>query len=64
MNRQMLVSLVSGNAVSGVLVATPGDLMILRGCMIHDVDAPAPSKADGEIVIEKINVDYIQIVAG
>jgi small nuclear ribonucleoprotein (snRNP)-like protein len=64
LNRQVLVSLFSGNAVSGVLVATPGPLMILRGCMVHDADASAPSPADGEIVIEKANVDYIQIVGG
>lgn len=59
----MLVSLFSGNAVSGVLVETPGPLMILRGCMIHDLDASAPSPADGEIVIDSANVDYVQIVA-
>lgn len=63
LNRQVLVSLFSGNAVSGVLVSTPGPLMILRGCTIHDVDALAPSPADGEIVIEKANVDYIQVVS-
>lgn len=64
LNRQVLVSLFSGNAVSGVLVATPGPLMILRGCMIHDAEASAPAPADGEIVIETINVDYVQIVTG
>ena len=63
LNRQVLVSLFSGNAVSGVLVATPGQRMILRGCMIHDADASAPSPADGEIVIDTANVDYVQIVA-
>lgn len=63
LNRQVLVSLFSGNAVSGVLVATPGQRMILRGCMIHDPDASAPSPADGEIVIDTANVDYVQIVA-
>lgn len=58
----MLVSLFSGNAVSGVLVETPGHLMILRGCLIHDAEASAPSPADGEIVIETVNVDYVQIL--
>ncbi len=62
MNRQVLVSLFSGNAVSGVLVATPGPLMILRGCMVHDAESPSPSSADGEIVIDSANVDYVQIV--
>lgn len=62
LNKQVLVSLFSGNAVSGVLVSTPGNLMILRGCAIHDVDALSPSPADGEIVIDLANVDYVQIV--
>lgn len=35
--------------------------MILRGCMIHDAEASAPSPADGEIVVEKANVDYVQV---
>lgn len=62
LNRQVLVSLFSGNAVSGVLVATPGRLLILRGCAIHDADASAPSPADGEIVIDGANVDYVQVL--
>ena len=62
LNRKVLVSLFSGNAVSGVLVATPGPLMILRGCMIHDAEAHQPSPADGEIVIDQANVDYMQIM--
>lgn len=56
------MSLYSGNAVSGVLVATPGRLMILRGCTIHDAEASGPSRADGEIVVDLVNVDYVQIV--
>lgn len=61
LNRQVLVSLFSGNAVSGVLVSTPGRMLILKGCAIHDVDASAPSPADGEIVIDGANVDYVQV---
>lgn len=62
LNRQVLVSLFSGNAVSGVLVDTPGRILILRGCMIHDADASAPSPADGEIVVDCANVDYVQVI--
>jgi small nuclear ribonucleoprotein (snRNP)-like protein len=63
-NKRVLVSLFSGNAVSGVLVSTPGQFLVLKGCQIHNVDAAAPSPADGEIVIDAANVDYVQIVAG
>ncbi|MGV0793030.1 hypothetical protein [Mycolicibacterium sp. XJ1819] len=64
LNRKVLVSLQSGNAVSGVLVKTPGPLMILQGCMIHEPDTEHPAPADGEVVIDQANVDYIQIVGG
>jgi small nuclear ribonucleoprotein (snRNP)-like protein len=63
LNRQVLVSLFSGNAVSGVLVSTPGRFLVLKGCQIHDEGASAPTPADGEIVIDAVNVDYMQIVA-
>lgn len=63
LNRQVLVSLFSGNAVSGVLVATPGPKLILRGCMIHDPDSPEPYAADGEVVLDEANVDFVQIPA-
>lgn len=56
------MSLFSGNAVSGVLVATPGNFLVLKGCQIHDEGASAPSPADGEIVLDAANVDYTQIV--
>jgi small nuclear ribonucleoprotein (snRNP)-like protein len=62
LNRKVLVALFSGNAVSGVLVSTPGPLLILRGCMIHDADAQQPAAADGEIVVDSANVDYMQIM--
>ena len=64
LNRKVLVSLFSGNAVSGVLVSTPGPLLILQGCMVHDSDQERPAAADGEVVIDTANVDYVQIVGG
>lgn len=63
LHRNVLVSLFSGNGVSGVLVATPGPLLILRGCMVHEPGAEA-APAEGEIVIDGANVDFVQIVGG
>lgn len=59
----MLVALYSGNAVSGVLTRTAGPLLILQGAMIHEPSAE-PVKADGEVVIDQANVDFVQIVGG
>lgn len=63
LNRKVLVSLFSGNAVSGVLVATPGTFLVLKACEVFDEGASAPSPADGEIIVDTINVDYVQVVA-
>ncbi|MFV8049740.1 hypothetical protein [Mycobacterium sp. 48b] len=61
LNREVLVSLYSGNAVRGVLTKTPGPLLILQGCTVHEPGAEA-APADGEIVIDQANVDYIQLL--
>lgn len=61
LNRQVLVSLFSGNAVSGVLTRTPGPRLILQGCTVHEPGSE-PSPADGEIVIDQANVDFIQLL--
>lgn len=62
LNRKVLVSLFSGNAVSGVLV-TAGPLFILKGCLVHETGNESAS-ADGDIVIDRANIDYVQIVNG
>lgn len=66
LNRQVLCSLHSGNAVSGVLVKVIGPWFmrsyVLRGAMIHEPGVQ-PVPADGEIFIEQVNVDYLQIVS-
>lgn len=61
LNRQVLVSLYSGNAVGGVLTKTPGPKLILQGCTVYEPGSE-PAPADGEIVIDQANVDYIQIL--
>lgn len=61
LGRQVLVSLFSGNAVRGVLTKTPGPLLILQGCTVHEAGSE-PASADGEIVIDQANVDYIQLL--
>lgn len=62
MNREVLVSLFSGNGVSGVLVKCAGGYLFLRNCIIHEPGAE-PVKADGEILVHEANVDFIQLLA-
>ena len=57
----MLVNLLSGNAVAGLCTYDGPRALILRGATVHDPDSE-PMPADGEIVIDRINVDFIQIL--
>lgn len=61
MNRQVLVNLVSGTAVSGVCTYIGRTALVLRGATVHETGAD-PTPADGEILIDPINVDFIQLL--
>lgn len=56
---RVTVNLLSGTAVSGVVVSTRGPLITVRNATIHEPGAEA-AEADGEIVIDKSNIDFIQ----
>jgi hypothetical protein len=58
--RRVVVNLRTGTAVSGVVTEVRGPLLIVRDATVHDGDQAAP--ADGEIVIDRANVDYVQAV--
>jgi len=60
-NRKVLVNLCSGNAVGGVCTYDSREALILRGATVHQPDAE-PAPADGEILVDRINVDFIQLL--
>lgn len=57
----MLINLLSGNAISGVCVFESREALTVRGATIHEIDSE-PAPADGEILIDRINVDFIQLL--
>lgn len=59
--RSVLVNLLSGNAVAGLCTYDGPRGLVLRGATVHESDSE-PAPADGEIVIDRINVDFIQIL--
>lgn len=59
-HRRVVVNLRTGTAVSGVVTSVRGPLLIVRDATVHDGEQAAP--ADGEIVIDRANVDYVQAV--
>lgn len=57
-NRRAVVNLHSGRAISGVVTKWRGPFYILRDATVLEGDQQMP--ADGEVLIEKHNVDYVQ----
>ena len=58
-HRRVVVNLLSGRAVEGVLVRQSGPLLVVKDARIHEPGAE-PAAVDGEIVIERDRVDFIQ----
>jgi len=59
--RPAVVTLRSGVAFQGLVWSVEGDLMVLREAAIVTPDGPTP--ADGEVVLERSQVDYVQVLA-
>ena len=59
--RTVLINLLSGNAIGGVCVHDGREAITVRGATIHEPNAE-PAPADGEILIDRINVDFIQLL--
>jgi hypothetical protein len=59
--RKVLVNLMSGNAIGGVCVHDGPTAIAIRGATVHEPNSE-PAPADGEILIDRINVDFIQLL--
>lgn len=57
----MLVNLISGNAISGVCTYEHVHTLVLKGATVHQADSE-PAPADGEVLIDRANVDFVQIL--
>lgn len=58
--RRVVVNLKSGQAIDGHLIARRGTLLFLRAATLHEPGA-APVPLDGEILIDRSEVDFIQV---
>jgi hypothetical protein len=60
--RRVLVNLFSGNAIEGVCTVRTRDYMIVRAALVHEPGTDATPRADGEILIDVSNIDYLQML--
>lgn len=59
--KRVVVNLDSGTAISGILWASRGPLLVIRDATLHTPEA-TPRSVDGEIVIERSRVEFVQAV--
>jgi len=59
----VLVNLTDGKAFSGVLWAKRGPLLVLRGAELLEPGAD-PVAVDGDVLIERPKILFIQLVGG
>jgi small nuclear ribonucleoprotein (snRNP)-like protein len=60
LRKRVVVNLHSGRAFVGILWAQRGPLIVLRDVALHEPGA-APAAVDGEIVVERLQVEFIQV---
>lgn len=58
--RNVVVNLRTGRAFAGILWAQRGPLLVLRNATMHEPGA-TPTPVDGEVVVERIEVEFIQV---
>jgi small nuclear ribonucleoprotein (snRNP)-like protein len=59
-NHRVMVNLTTDKAISGVLWDDRGPLIVLRDATL--VQQEGTVKLDGEVVIERSRIDFVQIV--
>ncbi len=63
LRKRVVVNLTTEKAFVGVLWAQRGPLLVLRGAELHESGRP-PLPMDGEVVVERARVDFVQVVGG
>lgn len=61
LRRRVLVNLKSGNAIGGVLWTRSRRYLVLKGAELLE-SGRAPVAVDGEVLVERSNVDFVQVL--
>lgn len=60
-HRRVVVNLLSGRAISGVVVAKSGPLLAVKDARVYEPGSSSgPVPVDGEVVVDLAKVDFIQ----
>ncbi len=59
-HRRVVVNLTTGKAIEGILWDEQGQLLVLRDCYLHEGGTAGPVPMDGEVVIERDRIEFIQ----
>ena len=60
--RRVVVNLTTGRAFNGILWAHRGPLLVLRDATMLQAGV-APTEVDGEVVVERTLVEFIQVAS-
>lgn len=64
--RRVVVNLKSDKAIVGVLWAKRGPLLVLKDATLLEATTSSPhqTRLDGEVLVERGNVDFVQVLPG
>lgn len=62
LHRKIVVNLLNGKAIEGVLWQEARDLLVLKGAILHDPASNGPVAVDGEVLVERSRIDFVQVV--
>lgn len=60
LRKKVVVNLLTDRAFVGILWAQRGPLLVLRNVVMHEPGSE-PASVDGEVVVERDQVEFIQI---
>lgn len=61
--RRVFVSLKTDKGLRGVLWAKRGPLLVLKGVELFETAGRDPVRVDGEVIVERSNVDFFSVIA-
>lgn len=62
--KRVLVNLTTDKAFRGVLWAKRGSLLVLKNAELIEPGAQAFTPLDGEVVLERSKVEFVQVLGG